>query len=190
MSQGLRTIKRFALLVAISLISTAGVASATVQAQAANALTIGMIDVQKIILTSAEGKSARATLEKEVKQKEKELTDLEKGLETMAQDIQGKAALMSPEARAAKQKEFQTKISALQQKKMQFNVEVKRKEQEATQKIARKVALVAEGIAKAKKIDLIFESNSAGLMYAKTSVDLTDEVLKLYDKAPAAAKAK
>lgn len=165
-----------------SLFSASGLAQATVTPTTSNGIKVGVVDVQKIILTSEEGKAERTKLENEVKKKETELKGLESKLEAMAKEVQSQAALMTPQAREAKQKEFQTKLQELQTKKMQFGAEVKRKEQEATQKIAKKVALVVENIAKEKNIELVFEANSSGLMFVKNPVDLTADVMKLYTK--------
>jgi outer membrane protein len=64
----------------------------------------------------------------------------------------------------------------------------KQKEGQATQKIAIKVAAMVEKIAKSKKFEAVFETNSAGLLYLENPIDLTETIIADYDKENAAAK--
>ena len=142
----------------------------------------GMVDMQTVILTVSEGKAARKELEKEIKGKEKELLKQKGELDKMNKDWQSQAALLSEEARMKKQQEFQQKFLALRNAEMEFQATIKRKEQQATQKIAVKVAKVVDKIAKEKKLAAVFETNSAGLLYLEDPVDLTQIVVEAYEK--------
>lgn len=144
----------------------------------------GIIDMQAIILNVAEGKDARAALEKEIKAKEGEFTKRREELDKMNKEWQGQAALMSEEARMNKQKEFQEKFMSLRNDDGAFRDEVKKKEQKATQAIAAKVEGIVQKIAKDKALEIVFEINSAGLLYLNQPVDLTKEVIDAYGKAP------
>jgi outer membrane protein len=105
----------------------------------------------------------------------------------MNEEWKKNAALLSEEARMSKQKEFQEKFLALRNSEMEFQSEIKRKEQQATQKIAIKVARMVETIAKEKKLRAVFETNTAGLLYLENPTDLTQDVIKEYEKAPKTA---
>lgn len=142
----------------------------------------GVVNMQKIILTVQEGKDARKGLEKEIKAKEKELTGKKAELDKMNKDWKTQAPLLSEEARLKKQKEFQEKFMTLRNEEMKFQNSIKQKEAQATQKIARKVAELATGMAKKKKLEAVFETNSAGLLYLQDPVDLTADIVKAYDK--------
>jgi outer membrane protein len=65
---------------------------------------------------------------------------------------------------------------------MEFQQEIKRKEQKATQSIAVKVAKIVEDMAKQKQFEVVFESNTAGILYVKDPVDITKEVITAYEK--------
>jgi outer membrane protein len=149
----------------------------------------GIVDMQKIIMTVNDGKAARDELQKEINAKEKELENKKKELDKMNEEWKTQSALMSEDARMSKQKEFQEKFLGLRNEEMEFQGEIKRKEQKATQKIATKVASLVDGIAKEKKLEVVFEANSAGLLYVDGPVDLTDQVITAYNKAkPETAK--
>ena len=70
----------------------------------------------------------------------------------------------------------------LRNDEMKFQSEIKRKEQMATQKIAVSVSKMVNDLAKARGYEMVFETNSAGLLYLKDPVDLTKEVIAAFDK--------
>lgn len=149
--------------------------------QHASATTFAIVDIQKVILSVEEGKSARSNLEKEIKAKEKEFIEQKKILDQMNKDWKTKSSLMSEKARREQQVEFQEKFMVLRNQEMQFQQELKKKEAEVTQMIALKVAKMVDKMAKTKKIDVVFEANSSGLIFVKNPVDLTPDVIKVYD---------
>lgn len=165
-----------------SLIALACMGGVQSRAQAADG-KYGVVDMQQVILTVDEGKTARAALEGEIKTKEAELQKQKEELDKMNNEWKGQAALLSEDARMKKQQEFQEKFLALRNAEMEFQANIKRKEQKATQSIAIKVAQVVDALAKSKKLIAVFETNSAGLLYLEEPVDLTQEVIAAYGKA-------
>lgn len=147
----------------------------------AMASDFGIVDIQKVILSVDEGKAARADLEKEIKAKEKEFLSQKEELDKMNKDWKAQAALMTEDARRAKQVEFQEKFMALRNEEMQFQQSLKKKEAQVTQMIAMKVAKMVNDMAKSKKMKVVFEANSSGLIYVDNPVDLTNDVIKVYD---------
>jgi len=142
----------------------------------------GIIDMQAVILNVAEGKAARAELEKKIKAKEAELNKKRDELDKMNKEFQSQSALISEEARMTKQKDFQEKFLALRNDEMSFRESVKRDEQKATQGIAAKVEGIVQKMAKDKGIEVVFEINNAGLLYLNQPVDLTKDVIEAYGK--------
>ena len=142
----------------------------------------GIVNMQKVILTVKEGLEARKKLEKEFKAKQEGLVQQKKELEQLNKQWQGQASLLSDKAKVEKQQEFQEKFMSFRNSEMQFQNELKQKEAQATQKIAGKAAVMTEKLAKTKGLKAVFESNSAGLIYLEKPVDLTDDLIKAYDK--------
>lgn len=174
---------------ALSLLVALSAGHAHAQTAPAAGGKYGVVDMQQVILSVEEGKQARAALENEIKAKEAELTKSKEELDKMNKEWKDQAALLSEDARMKKQAEFQEKFLALRNAEMEFQANIKRKEQKATQQIAVKVAGVVDQIARSKKLVAVFETNSAGLLYLETPVDLTQEVITEYAKKPPAAPA-
>jgi outer membrane protein len=145
-------------------------------------LKYGVVDMQVVILSVAEGKAARANLEKEIKAKEKELLKEKEQLDKMNSEWKEQSPLLSEQARMKKQQEFQEKFLSLRNAEMEFQAEIKRKEQKATQEIAIKVAKLVETLAAGKKLTAVFETNSAGLLYLENPINLTKEVIEEFEK--------
>lgn len=164
-------------------------------ASAANAQgKYAVVDMQNVILNVEEGKAARSGLEKEIKAKQSELGKRKEELDKMNEEWTKQAPLLNEQARMGKQKEFQEKFMALRNDEMQFQDEIKKKEGQATQKIAMSVTKIVNDMAKSKGFDMVFETSSAGLIYLKDPTDLTKDVIKEYEsqskKKPADEKKK
>lgn len=142
----------------------------------------GVIDMQAVILNVGEGKEARASLEKEIKSKEKDMMKEKQSLDKMNEEWKTQSAVLSEAARMKKQQEFQEKFLSLRNQEMEFQQDIKRKEQKATQTIAVKVAKIVEEMAKKKELEVVFEANTAGLLYVKEPVDLTKDVITQFEK--------
>ena len=142
----------------------------------------GVVDMQQVILAVEEGKQARSKLEKEIKAKEKLLKQSREELEKLNKELQAQAALLSDTAKFKKQQKFQEKFLSLRNAEMEFQVDIKRKEQQATKEIASKVAKLVEKVARELRLAAVFETNSAGLLYVRSPVNLTERVIAMYDK--------
>lgn len=140
-----------------------------------------VVDMQAVILNVEEGKAARSGLEKEIKDKQAELGKRKAELDKMNEEWTKQAPLLNEQARMGKQKEFQEKFMGLRNDEMAFQDEIKKKEGQATQKIAVTVTKLVNDLAKAKNLEVVFETSSAGLIYLKDPVDLTKEVISAYE---------
>ena len=151
-------------------------------AQAAKQASYGIVDMQKVILNVQEGIAAKKKLEKHIKAKEREFATSKKELEQMNSNWQKQASVLSQKAKLEKQREFQEKLIKLRNAELAFQAEIKSKEQEATSRIANKIGKIVEKLAIKKKLAAVFEISSSGIVYVRDPVDLTQEVISMYDK--------
>lgn len=150
----------------------------------------GVVDMQQVILSVDEGKEARGVLEKEIRAKEDEFGKKKAELDKMNEEWKSQSAVLSEAAKTQKQQEFQEKFMGLRNAEQEFQGDIKKKEQKATQKIAMKVAGMVERMAHDKGLEIVFESNSSGLLYLDSPVDLTKEVITAYNKNKGSTTAK
>lgn len=144
--------------------------------------TIAKVDVQKVLLSVDEGKAVRSTLKKKFEAKQKIIKAEEDKIRKMQQDYQKQSELLSPKAKLKKEREIQTRIMKLQEKTMGFQKEIQDQENVLKKPILEKVRTVIEKISKDSNYDMVFEVSTSPI-YVKEVTDITDKVVKAYNKS-------
>lgn len=147
------------------------------------------VDLQRALEETDDGKKAKDRLKKDFERKQKELDEKQEELKKMKDDLDKKATLMKPEALAAEQKKFQDRFIELQQTYARLQKDLAAKEQEATAGIFRKLQTVVGTIAEREKLTLVLEKNSA-VVWGQPSLDITNEVIRMYNTAGGGGKSK
>ncbi|KYG64964.1 hypothetical protein AZI86_12275 [Bdellovibrio bacteriovorus] len=142
---------------------------------------IGYVDMQKAIQTTAAGKKAKAELEGEFNKKKKDLEKKEADLKKMGEDLEKKKSVLSEDALGKKQAEFQDEMLKYRDIVGKSQVEIQKKERELTAPILDKMKKVIAKLAKEKGFTVVLE-NSQMVLYAVPEADMTDDVIKAFDK--------
>jgi len=146
------------------------------------ALKIGVVNFQKALNSVDEGKAAKKKLESDFKKKQKQLDIQQKELETMRQELQEQAVVLPQDKLQAKQENFQNKFLAFRKKAAEFQQEMVRRESELSSKILGRLKTIVEGIGKKEDYTLILEQSGDSVLYVESKDDLTDRVIKAYNK--------
>jgi outer membrane protein len=77
-------------------------------------LKIAFVDIQKVVNECNAGEEAKKTLPKEVEKFQSSIAQKQKELQEMKESIEKQWSMLNPETRAAKEKEFQTKLRDFQ----------------------------------------------------------------------------
>lgn len=164
------------------IIFTLAVFSFQLSATAADTLKIGVLDIQRCIQESNEGKRAAESLKKigsemqdEYNKKMQEVVDLEK-------EIEKQSLMLSEEAKQAKQDEYSKKTRDLNYLRQDMTDDMKKAENDARIALLNVVSGVLEKIAEDKKFDLITERANGGVLYVSKALDITDEVIAELNK--------
>ena len=140
------------------------------------------IDMQAAIQGTKAGKNAKSKLEKEFNKKKEELKKKEGKLKSEADEFEKKRNVLSDKARATKQASLQKKMMEFQQELQKSQVNIQKKERELTQPILTKIQKVIAKVAKDKGYSMVFEKASQSVMWAKSDLDITDAVVKEFEK--------
>lgn len=143
---------------------------------------IAVVNIQKIITSINEGKSVMKTLEKSFKSKQAEIKKEEEAIKKLQKDYQKQNLVLSDDAKAKKEQEIRGKIQALQQKTMSYQKDIQQQEAELKKPILEKLKPVIDEVSKQEKVSMTFEVSSSPVVYAESKVDITDKVIKAYDK--------
>ena len=157
------------------------IASTIAHAETA-ASKIGVVDMQKAIQSTESGKKAKKELETEFEKRKKELQKKETDLKKMGDDLEKKKSVLSEEVLGKKQAEMQEEMMKYRESLNKNQMEIQKKEQDLTRPILETMRKVIAETAKAGGYTVVLE-NSAGVLYAEASTDLTDQVIKAFEKA-------
>lgn len=142
-------------------------------------LKLGFVDLQRALNEVDEGKSAKSQLEKEFKEKQKQLDSKQDELKKLKADYDKQAVVMSDQAKRDKQSELERKAQETQQLFVQLQAELSRREQEITGGIFEKMRVIVRDIAEAEGITMVFERSN--VLYAPAALDITNELIRKYN---------
>jgi len=158
------------------------VLGAATSAHAEDAQKIGLIDMQKAIQSSDEGKKAKSELEAAFNKKKKELQSEEAALKKGQEDFQKQSSALSDAAKKKKQDELQQKFVRYQELLQKSQSEIQRKEQEMSEPIIKKIRTMVEEVAKKKSYAMVLEKNENVVIFNNGKDDVTDEVISGINK--------
>lgn len=157
------------------------IAALCLLAASLSADSMGVVNFANCISESKLGKSEQANFENLKKQLGTHLEATEKELNDLAAKLNDSEYMdgLSPEADG----ELREKVRALNEELMRYQNQyyqvLNQTNMKIVQQISAKIASAAETVAKAKKIDAVF--NQEACFYASPSLNVTDDVVKEMD---------
>jgi len=149
---------------------------------------VGVINLQKAVLESAEIKAASAAMEARYKPRVAKIDQLNKEIAAISENLQKNAGKLTPQAEASMQADGQRKQRDAQRLQEDLQADVERERNEILSRSTSKMQDVVKQVAEAKGLDLVVDTPYA--VYFKAALDITSDVIAAYDKAhPAAAPA-
>jgi len=149
---------------------------------------VAVIDVQKILTDSNEGKQALAELKKlsdgkmkEARSKQVDITDLRSRI------AEGKLSLSEDKLNDL-EKQLEQKVNDFQQFQQEANKELQGARDKAFNKIEQEVMPIINQVGEKDGYTLIFNKYQSGLLYAPDAIDITDEIVKKFNDLSAKAE--
>lgn len=143
---------------------------------------VGFVDVQKAVQTTAAGKKAKAALDVEFKKRKENLDKKKADIEKLGQDLEKKKSVLSEEVLGKKQMDLQEEMMKFQKAVGENQMEIQKKEEELVGPILEKMKTVIEKVAKEKSFTLVLEKKAQNVLFAVAEVDMTDDVVKAFEK--------
>ena len=144
---------------------------------------VAVVDVQRCLLETKEGKRAKKELEKSFAKGQSRLDKKARDLEKRMRDLQAKAAMLSQKELIKRQEDILRSQAELEQLTMQMQEDVMQKEALLSEKIYNKVAAIVKQIALEEKLQVVLVRSQMTVIYANPKLDLTNRVIVRYDKA-------
>jgi outer membrane protein len=140
----------------------------------------GVVDFQRVLQTSKAGQAAKAEIEQKGKAMEAELKTKGQDLENQKKRLEAEAQVMTQEVKEEKARAFQSQVNDFNQLQRTYSNDFKKFEVEKLKQIQEAVTGLLEKIAKKGGYTIILERSR--VLYHEDAIDLTDELIKLYDK--------
>lgn len=168
-------------------------------AASAQAPKIGVVDLQRALNETEDGRKAKAQLKGLFDKRQKTLDQQQEGLRAMKENLEKQKDVLSRDVLAKKLDEYQKAFAELQTTYMEFQRELSAKEGELTKGILERMHRIMRRIGQADGYALVLDRSEAGVVYTPSSYDLTDVLIQRYNagegreddaKAPAAKSEK
>lgn len=138
---------------------------------------IAMVDMQRVLNDTKAGQKARKDLESSSKTKQEKLDKKRQKLESDA----GKLKSLSGESLARAQEQLQKESIELQSMLMTLEQELGDQHNKLLEKMYKNAQEIVSKLAKDRGIDLVLVKDAMTVIYTKDGLDITNEVVKLYD---------
>ena len=142
----------------------------------ADGTKIGVVDLQKIMQTSAQMKSIQEKLEKEFKPRRDKLVAMEDGLKKDMEKFKRDTAIMSQSQRKDLEKKIVGTQQQFEREGQQYQQELSTAHNEAMEEFYNKIRAAIAKVAENEKYDLVFQKDAAPFSVEK--LDVTAKVIQ------------
>jgi outer membrane protein len=159
--------------------------TAAIVAPAQNPLKVGIINLQRALVETAEIKKAQVDLEAKYRPRTAELEKIQKELADIQTQLQsGRLNQQAEQDLNARGQRRQREAQRIQE---DLQGDVDRERQEILQRAGQRMTEVVKQIADAKGLDVVMDVTNT--VFFRPALEITQEAIAAYDKAhPAAAK--
>ena len=140
----------------------------------ADTYKIGVIHIERILRDSPAARSALARIEQDFKPRDTAIAAKEQEVRAAAAQYEKDKAGLAPEARAATERDLETRTRDVERQRQQFAEDLRARQLEELDKLKERLDQVLTRLAHDQGYDLILQS----ALWVGKSVDITDEVIK------------
>lgn len=167
-----------------AVVGLSAVAGARAQTPAAPPTTrVGIINIQRAIAESIEGKKAGEKLQEEFAPKFQELQGKQAETERLQKQLREQERALSDEARANLVRQIETKTKDFNRSSEDLDADFQQAQRQMVNEIGRKMIKVLDEYATKNGYHVVIDvgTSQSPVLWASTTVDMTDEIIKLYN---------
>lgn len=142
---------------------------------------VGIINVQRAILETAQIKKAQAEMEAKFKPRQDELEAAQKELQDIQRQLETGAQTLTPAQTADLQSRGQLVQRRAQRLQEDLEAQITRDRDGVLAQVGQRLQEIVNKMAVAKDLDVLIDVSNA--VYFKPGLDLTDEAIAAFDKA-------
>ena len=162
----------------------AGTMAAQAQGQPSK---IAVIAIQQAIVATKDGQKAAAELDAKAGPKKKELDQKQSDITSLQDQLTKGQNTLSESTKSELYKNIESKKKSLQRDFEDAQAEMDQEQQKILQQLGQKMMAVIERYAKDNAFTLVVDVSNpqTPVLYASPSIDITKEIIELYDKSTA-----
>ncbi|MCL4684511.1 OmpH family outer membrane protein [Myxococcota bacterium] len=164
------------LLLAVGMLAWAGAAHAE------DSIRIAVVDIDQAVNATDQGKQARDELVKKRKAAEAQLKPMMEKGKAMAEELQSKRFVLSEEALYQKQLDLAELQNDARARMAELEGQYKVDSERLVGPLRQKLIEIINEIGKSEGFTLILERNTPGVLYSREALDITDMVIKRFNK--------
>jgi outer membrane protein len=149
---------------------------------AAQAVKVGVVDLQKFQKNSKSFQKASVSVKKRFDDMQQKLNDERTALAKLDEEFKKQTMMLSLDAQEDKKRELEKKQRHFKFMYDDFTQEMKDVEMDAIKKVMKELEKIVEKMGEKEGYTIILERRTLGLLYFNNTVDLTDRVTDAYDK--------
>ena len=147
---------------------------------------MGVIDPQAVLEKSKAGKKALDGLKEYVSTRQKLLSMDDEELRNTEKTLKEAGAKLSEGEKKEKEAQFRSKIQDYQKRAQEFNQELQGKQKELVDDYMKRIASATQTVAEKGGFSIVVDKGSEQtiriVIYSKDAIDLTDQVIKEFDR--------
>jgi len=165
--------------------------AATFLAQAQTAGKVAVINIQGAIVSTKDGQKAASELDSKTQPKKKELEQKQNEINGLQDQFNKGQNTLSDATKNDLYKNIELKKKSLQRDVEDAQAELEQDQQKILQQLGQKMMAVIERYARDNSYTLVVDVSNpqTPVLYASPSIDITKEIVELYDKSVAAMSA-
>jgi outer membrane protein len=168
----------------LSLVTATLVAAILVLATAARAasaeIKLAYVDIQRALNECSAGRKAKDEFRAKVQRLEHRLRKQQEEVKALKDELDTKGLLMKPEERHNLEEEYNRKVRDFERAYNDSKQDLQHEDSEITGRIVRELAVVVSQIGQRDGYTMVMEKG--GLLWAAPGVDITDQVIRIYDE--------
>ncbi len=153
------------------------------QGAAAAGDKIAVVDIQQAIIGTAEGKQALQDLQKKYQPRETEINQRQDDVQNLQQQLQKQMTTLSADEQRRMQHDLQDKQTVLQRLEQDAQSSFQYDRDTVMRELGQKMVKVIDQYASAHGYALVIDGSQVPVYYAAKGVDITPEIVKLYDSS-------
>ncbi|MGH9672912.1 MAG: OmpH family outer membrane protein [Bryobacteraceae bacterium] len=154
---------------------------------------VGIIHVQQAIVNTKDGKKAFGDLQSRFEPRSKDLEAKKNAIAALQQELSKGSNTMAEERRATIQREIDSKTKSLNRQAEDAQTEWEQEQNKLINELGQRLIVVLEKYARENGYSMVLDvsSQQSPVLWVADGIDITKEIVDLYDKnAPAAAPVK